>query len=310
MKNKHLVLLFVVALLVGLALREAPWRDTVLFTADLLKIDTTDIQQIQITAPGKAPLYLIRNENGWAAEQDNRHVRLPAHKAHDFLTAIKNLRSLRIIKTSRPDSLGLSDNMAIVASILCSDGKKETIRIGRENTGSAYVQLPNHEGIYLTNIPLRTLFVISINDFRNRTALDFNGVQVTGITLKRPGEKELVFKKDTLNNHWTTPIAAQNCPSDSVQNWLDRLGAFSKLEFADWFDESQADALFHSEWFFDCEMPENSFRIKLFYPGMTRPATNLFGRLVLHSSKNPDNYFAMPYNTLFENDCPFAFFTH
>lgn len=310
MKNKHLVLLFLIALLVGLALREAPWRDTVLFTADLLKIDTSSIQQIQVSAPDKSPIYLIRTENGWAMEQANRHVQLPAHKAQVLLTAIANLRSIRIIKTNRPDTLGFADNRAVVVNIHCNDGKKETIRIGRENAGSAYVELPNHDGIYLTNVPLRSHFLFSINDFRNRSALDFKGIRVTGITLKQPGKKEFAFKKDTLNNYWTAPGATENCPSDSVQNWLNRLGAHSQLEFADWFDESQADALLHSEWFFECELPENSFLIKLFYPGITRPATDLFGRLVLHSSKNPDNYFAMPYNVLFENACPFAFLTY
>jgi hypothetical protein len=199
MKNKHLVFLFLLTLLVGLAVRRAPWRTTTFFQTNLLRLDTAEVQQIQITLPGQSPLFLLRGDAGWSAEQESRSVNMPPELAKKMLLALADLRSIRIAKTTRPDTLGFTPGTAIHLNIILANDQQESLTLGWETVEhsqpATYVQLPKHAGIYLVNNHLRNVFFKHLTDIRNRNLFQFSPSEVQGFSLVGKNLDSLFFQK-------------------------------------------------------------------------------------------------------------------
>jgi hypothetical protein len=305
MKNKHLVLLFLITLAAGIALRKAPWRESVFFEADLLKIDSAAIVQLDITLPKKPPLSLVRHDAGWAAEQSERHTLAPVDKMQELLLAISSLRSSGIHKTSRPDTLGLSENHAIELKIQCRDGRKEVIRMGEDHTYGTYVQLPRHEGIYLCKPGLRALFLLSLDDFRRWKPIDFSTFQLREIVWTSAGEDSIRFKKEETTGRWTNNLNETTWSGDSVQLWLNRLENFRPTVFADWFDETRRADYPTDEWQFAGPAPERSFQIWLYRVSDQQHRRGKREAWVIQHSMQAGAYFECSDTALFRRACPF-----
>lgn len=316
MKNKHLVLLFISTLLVGLAVRKAPWRDSTLFQSNLLKIDTAEVQQIQISLPAQPTLYLLRGDAVWTAEQASRSVVVSPEMVRQILEVLAELRSVRIEKSKMPDTLGFVPGFAIQVSTIQSNKRQESFSIGQEileNTQAAtYIELPKHGGIYLVNKHLRKLFSLSLEHFRNTEIAVFLPEKVRAFTIFGQDADSLYGLKQAGTRQWINADSSQIFPDEQVQNWLINLHQLKGLAFADLFDESQANEYLNTEVQLFLETETMPLTLKIYHVkhghlpeelSEKRTSRRNFCPYVLQSSQNPLNYFEIPDTVLLQQIC-------
>ncbi|MEQ1747044.1 MAG: DUF4340 domain-containing protein [Saprospiraceae bacterium] len=304
MKNKHLVLLFLSVLASGLAARWLPLRYRTFFDSHLLRFDPEAVSRMVVSVPGSPDLFLERIENGWGAEQNGRAAVAPADSVHVLLSALAGVRTFRLIKTDRPDTLGfLPEN---ILHIRLFQGKKlvERIEIGMEQAVpnedvSTYLRLPVHGGVYLVNGQLRRLFRRSLDDFRGTTIFPFAPSTVVRIEVSGPGTDLVLLPKNAPPGLWSDANGSVSVPDSAVLIWLRQVQRLNNLPFADDFDESRdAETQFAAfvlesggqsllVRFFRVQppdLPENPERIRNGHPP---------SEYVVQSSANPLNYFAI-----------------
>ncbi|MDO8368829.1 MAG: DUF4340 domain-containing protein [Saprospiraceae bacterium] len=305
MKNKHLVLLFIITLLIGLAVRRAPWRNDTFFQASLLRLDTAKVQQIQVTLPNQPVLFLLRGDTGWSAEQSDRSANVSADLTQKMLAALADMRSIRIVKTDRADTLGFTRANAIHITIVHGEAQKESLIIGWETVenkqAACYVQLPMHDGIYLVNNHLRNTFAKALSDFRNPTIAQFSPSDVRSFSLYRQNPDSIFFQKNDSTGRWESPAATQNYSSEQVNVWLSKIAGLHDLTFADLFDESHASESFYARinLIFESGVVPLTLSFYHFRPmnvpeewPAKKPDPHQLAPFVLFSSQNPINYFA------------------
>lgn len=237
MKNKHLVLLFIATIIIGLALRHLPWRSTDNFQKNLLPADSSQIVRMEL-----GDLTLIRTETGWAAEQKNRSARVPEALIQPMLAALSPLRSIRIVPTQQPDSFGLSGQKAIAITIYYAENRTEHLRIGQEildqGKPATYILLPRHEGVYLVENALRSPFTKSFDDIRKAAVVDYHTTDVHAFSIETLHADSQFFTYNPQNGRWQSENSVRSISNDSVFAWLSRMEKLPQLPFADLFDET------------------------------------------------------------------------
>ncbi len=306
MKNKHLVVLFFATLAVGLLIRQAPWRRLQIFQADLIGVDTAVVTQISIFRPDRPELLLERTEAGWAATQELRSVKVPAEQISEMLTTLAYAGSVRIVKTDAPDTLGLPAVGSLQIRIYCEKEELENFEIGREimenGRPATYIRLKGHEGIYLVEGRLNSIFQKDVDSFRSKIFAGFDVLSVKEVELWWPKESvaEKVFlQKNDSTGRWTVQgNATPEITGDSMQHWLQSFSLFDNSPFADHFDENHAREALLSRIILRMTSSD-SLALSVFYlkpPDLPEEITVLkAGRLplyVVQSSQNALNYFA------------------
>lgn len=315
MKNKHLVLLFLLTLLIGLSIRQAPWRNATFFQTTLLKLDTATIQQIKITLPAQSPVVFQRGDHGWSAEQEERSVNIPAEKAQEMLQALASMHSIRIVKTRRPDTLGFSPASSIQVAV-SDNTHAEQFEIGLESLENAepssFVHLPKHEGIYLVNNHLRQVFSKTIKDFRDKKIASFNPVEVCSFQIYRSQLDTLIASKTNGEEGWIRANDTQKLDPITIEKWLSGVGGLRNLIFADLFDESHAQENYYAQIRLEFEGGQLPLVLNIYKIQRTYVPEDLSGRkldrrqlapYVIHSSQNPTNYFAFSDTLLLKSLC-------
>jgi len=303
MKNKHLVLLFFATLLIGLAIRQAPWKRNVWVKTHLLSMDTASVQQVQIWSPNQTVLTLTREDQHWVAEQDDRSALVSAAISQQLLAQLADLQSVRIMGLEGADTLGFDPQTAIKISIRGAEQEQSMI-LGWETTengqAATYVKMPIHGGIYLTNKQLRPYFLTKLSDFRDRKMVQFQPSEVQQITWFRSLSDSIVH--DLAADHWQMRDSTQAFTLTQVAEWLDKIAHLPTLPFADFFDESLANETHFAALRLRREPPQETIFLQIHrlnaphipeilprkHPGWV-PGISF----VLHSSQNPINYFSM-----------------
>lgn len=312
MKNKHLVLLFLATLLIGLAVRRAPWRDSTFFQTNLLKLDTAEIQQVQITLPAQQTLFMLRGDAGWSVEQAERSVAVPSAEIVPILEALAEMRSIRIVKTRRPDTLGFTPGNAIQISITLSDARQEVLSLGWETLENAqpttFVQLPQHEGIYLVNNHLRNIFTKKLSNFRNSTIARFLPKDVIRFTITGKTLDTLAFQKNDSSGVWESTRARHTLPDESIQIWLAKVARINGLGFADLFDDSHTSETTHAQISLALKNQPDPLVLRIYYfqmSGIPEKQSGIPGAIsyVIHSSQNQTNYFELTDTSLLRQLC-------
>jgi hypothetical protein len=316
MKNKHIVLIFILTLLLGLAVRRAPWRSATFFQTSLLKLDTANVQQIQITLPGKPTLFLQREDHGWSAEQEERSVRVPSDIAQKMLSVLTDIRSIRVAKTEQPDTLGFSTKSSIQLTVIHTGMQQEKLMIGCETIeneqAATYVQLPDHAGIYLVNSQLRGVFSKALNDFRTRTIAQFDPNAVKRFSIFKLGIDSLVFQKSDSMDVWINRISSKSISNEEAKSWLSQIARLNGLSFADLYDESHANEVVYAWIQLNFEGQADPLSLKIYRQDhlnvpeilpARKPERRQLSLFVLHSSQNPNNYFSLADTLLMNQIC-------
>lgn len=316
MKNKHLVLIFVLTLLIGLAVRRAPWKLTSFFQAELITMDTSAIHQIEIQRAQTPSLLLLRGDEGWQAEADERSVKVPTTDMQTMLSALKDMRSVQIIKTDRPDTLGLGAYQSIRLTLEDADQQKDALIIGRSTPlgqgRGCYIQLPRHLGIYLVDRDLHAAFSKSMDDFRPKNILNFPTDSLTAVTIYIPSSDTMMYQKNDSSGVWESRPEGAPLTMEQQQKWLNTLGQLHDLPFADQFDESRAAENLFAEIKLELNPETPPLNLEIYrFSALNLPeetAGKAFTKhslptFVLRSSQNPLNYFAVEDSLLIHQIC-------
>jgi hypothetical protein len=317
MKNKHLVFLFLATIAFGLLARRSPWFKKNIFQTDLIAVDTAGLTQISIFRPGQPELLLERTEAGWAAGQEIRAVTVRPEHIAPVLAALSAVRSLRIIKTNRPDTLGFSEKNRLQVVVFRDKEMLEQFEIGDEilenGQPATFIHLNRHEGIYLVQNHLRGIFSKNLDDFRENGVSDFDPAAVKGIVVEwwENGLKVRypIYKNDSTAQ-WNPPgEGLPEIAGDTVQNWLHLFSRLKGSPFADNFDESRAHKALISRITLLLSSSD-SLVFRVFYvkpPDLPEelPLSKVkeLPLYVLHSSQNPVNFFAPPDTLLLRRIC-------
>lgn len=314
MKNKHLVLIFFTVLALGYATRWLPVRYRSFFESNLLLVDTATAQRITVSVPGKPDLFLERVESGWSAEQHGRTVPVSADTMSAMLDLLANLSAFQVLKTTRPDTLGLTAENALRVRVLHTNNQTEQVEIGAEGIlgGNAwtYLRLPAHGGIYQVPGRLRSPLARTLDDFRSPTILPAPPEATSQIALTWPPDTTVVWEKQDSTGRWGLQNTPLSLSADSVLNWLSLFNRLNGSPFADHFDESSESETLYATIVLGNRSPQT---LRFFYlkpPDAPEDLTPLRLRgirmlpsYVVHASINPLNYFAVTDTALVQRIC-------
>lgn len=312
MKNKHLLILFLATAALGLLARRFPWFRAHVFQTDLIAVDTTSVTQISVFQSGEPELLLERTEGGWAAAQEMRAVTVAQEHIAPVLAALSSIRSLRIVRTAMPDTLGFSGKKRVQVVVLKEGDLLEQFEIGDEilenGQPATFIRLNRHEGVYLVESHLRGIFSKNLDDFRENTIARFDPSTVRAVALERPDSMPVFFQKNDSTGYWETPGKVA-FPNDSVQIWLNLFTRLNGSPYADHFDESRARETLDSRITLYLATSD-SLVFSVFYvkpPDLPEelPLSKIktLPLYVLHSSQNAANYFAPPDTALLRRIC-------
>lgn len=316
MKNKHLVLLFVATIAVGWLLRQAPWRTTTWFQTELIQVDTARISQLRLLLPGQSELLLERTETGWAALQEGRSVVVTPADMIPMLAALVAIRAVRVVKTRQPDTLGLSASSGLQVTVFQDDQRREEFWIGREilenNVPVTFVRLAGHAGNYLVERHLRSIFNRRLEDFRPTRICRFLPADVRTLTVEWPAQNWLLLLRRDSTGQWRDTETDSLRTDSAVQAWLRPLARLQRQPYADYFDDSRARETLRTRITLGFEAPTPPLTLRLFQIDPTDLPENISelyqektwpARFVLHSSQNPQNYFALTDTLLAQQIC-------
>ncbi|MCK6691087.1 MAG: DUF4340 domain-containing protein [Thermoanaerobaculia bacterium] len=307
MKNKHLVLLFLIVLTLGL-LRYLPVRYRPVFHNDLIRVDTVAMTQCIVVVPGQSEISIERSETGWVADQNGRVAPLTGADMAPLLEALAGIRALRRVKTGLPDSLGFTPGQQLKVQIFNGKRLMEYFELGHElrtnDQPATYLRLPMHKGVYLAEGHLRRLFTRTLDDFRPKSVLWVSPASVRSIGIwQAQADTLIVFEKNDSLRCWGAINFPYTLSDDSVQNWLGLLHRLNGSPFADNFDESQdKDSRLAAFYLKTADSSELALQFYLLKPpnipedlsGLRRQHWQHLPVYVVHSSQNPMNYFAAP----------------
>lgn len=305
MKNKHLVLIFLIVLLSGLLLRHVPWRCKTSVQSPLLKAPVEAVYRVHIRRRGQPDFLLEHTATGWVAEQGGRTVPVPMDTALAWVRLLAQPRSLTPLSEEDPmAALRLSSLLRLEVS--AHHRPPLVLEIGPETAASDGVQtivrFPQHKGIYRASGALRTPFERTLDDFRHRQVLSFPLANLCRLEIRWSADSSVFLEKDdsldwrVIDSKRTEPLSA------SVQYWLNAVERLRNLPFADFFDENlEGRGPLLTAIFIACDGQTLTLRLFDLQPSdMPEDVGVLLNQGIktpppyaLHSSANPHNYFAL-----------------
>lgn len=307
MKNKHLVLLFLFVLLLGLISRWLPVHYQSYFSTKLIKANADVVNKLVVKKTGSPDLILERLQGKWLAQQNGRSTSVSAKEVTDMIHQLTGISSFQLLKTSQADTLGLNPENALMVTLFQLNGTTEALAIGRESVENdqpvTFIQLPNHAGMYKVPGHFRAAFSRNLNGFRLKTVAQFEPEAIQKIGIQPAGALPVYVQAADSSGQWTTPNREFSIPPEAILNWLKQFQRLEDCPFADFFDESRTVETLHTTIFLGVEsgkfltlrffyvnppnVPEDISRVQN-AEYQNRPA------YVVHSSQNPANYFLIP----------------
>jgi hypothetical protein len=305
MKNKHLVLLFLLVLLLGYVGRRLPWRCQSDLRSRLVPAPEA-VYRIQVSRGGQPDLFLERTAAGWVAEQEGRVVPVNSDTMAALLGMLGQTTSFTPLR-EKEGAAAFASVPPIHLRFSLKDRAEVSLELGLEVQAPdgpwTLVRFTQHEGVYRVRNAFRTLFDRTLDDFRSRELLPFSVEQMCRVALHwLPGSSVFWEKNDTAAWQKAGDASFARNPLP-LQYWLNAVAQLHNLPFADFFDESREE-----EWlrltatltacdgraftlrFFVLEPPDIPEDIHL----LRRQGMQSLPRYVVHSSINPHHYFVLP----------------
>lgn len=311
MKNKHLVLLFILTVIIGLALRNAPWRETAYFQKKLLKADSSDIVRLQFSG-----LTLIRTETGFVAEQNNRSTRVPSSEMTPILAALNDLTSIRIVQTQQPDTCWLNNKLGIAVVVFYGSHKTEGIILGKETLEqgkpATYLSLSNNKGVYLVENALRGIFSKTLDDFRKSAVVKYHTSDAYSFSIETANADTLSAIYSKESSRWQLDNSYRSLSNDSVMVWLQKMEKLPQLPFADLFDETHEGKQLYARIRLDMNGQPDPLWVyiyRLHTPSLPEELPDLkpndprLAPYALYFSPYPTNYYALSDTTFLRQIC-------
>ncbi len=305
MKNKHLVLIFLVVLLAGLLLRHVPWCCKASVQSPLLKAPVEAVYRIYIRRPGQPDFLLEHSATGWMAEQGGRTLPVPTDTALVWVRLLAQPFSLTPL-SEEDAAAALEMSSFLRLEVLAHHRPPLILEIGQETTGPdgvhTIIRFPQHKGIYRASGALRTPFDRTLDDFRHRQVLSFPLVNLCRLELRWSADSSVSLEKNDSLGWRVIDGKRVEMARASVPYWLNAVEQLGNLPFADFFDESlETHSLLLTAIFTACDGQTFTLRLFELHPSdmpedvglLLSQGIRIPPRYALHSSANPHNYFVL-----------------
>ncbi len=258
------------------------------FQADLVRIDTAQIDRIVIAMPDEPEFTLTRQEDGqwWVT---NGKVSAPAlHSVvNPMLHTLTRIRAQRVAakKPERWKDYQVDSSQGTRIQVYRGNKLLEDFVVGKFNfdpqlqSATAYLRLGNQPEVFAVDGFAVMNLAQDFDSFRRKTITRFQRKEVTSVRLQ--GEPAWELQKDS------TRWLLNGMPADSAQvaRYLNSLASVSGHEFADDFDPNVAGnpkmVLYIEQ---NASPPQ--IEVKCWHDTLRAQP------FVIHSSMNPDAFFA------------------
>ncbi|MBL7828561.1 MAG: DUF4340 domain-containing protein [Saprospiraceae bacterium] len=233
MKNKHLLFIFLLVLLLGLVARYAPWFKSDRIHRALIQTNAREVTGILVQSPGNQELKLQQTEYGWLAIQDEYTLQTSDSIVQWMLQPFVNLQALRIVNTQEPDTFGFD----LKVSLEHKHGAQEVFSLGKEvmeaGAVATFIRLEKHGGIYLATGHLRPRFYLNISHFKSRRVINNPPETWNRVRFIRPGKDTSFFVCQDSTNRWLRMDSLSIAVIDTMPGkWPEAIESLNQLTFA------------------------------------------------------------------------------
>jgi hypothetical protein len=290
MKNKHLVLIFLLlAVAVYLSRKQFNKRESSFETA-LIVVDTARLDRVLIQAPDEQEFSLTKAQHGWILSDGVRSVPADPIAVSKLLSTISRLES-RHMATKNKDLwplYGVSEQTATRIQFFNDKGKSGDFLLGKDDfdptTQSviSFIRPFGELAVYVVDGSATMLIGKSFDSYRNLTLCKMTRAMVVDEFKWQLPDTAFVFFKDSSG--WKV---GENTPLDSmeIEDYLNTFRNISAETFADDFDETSTEESFHSRLTLKGRQIRDSIVISCYR------SPEKEGHFIFNSSQNPRAFF-------------------
>ncbi len=294
--NRTLLIIFLALLGIYGISKLAGGRKTRSFKAELVRVDTTDVDRIVIQAPGE-PEFTLTLQDGGKWYVTNGKVSAPALRSvvTPLLATLTEIRAQRVAAKSPERWKDYQVDSTQGTRIRVYDGNRllEDLVVGKFNfdpqlqSATAYVRLGEAPEVYAVDGFVAMNLAQDFDSFRKKTITKLDRNALTRIACQ--GEPAWELRRDSTR--WL--LDGEPADSTAVARYLSSITTVSGHEFADDFDPNVAGT------------PEKVLRItrKDSQPEVVIECwrdTTREKPFVIHSSLNPDAFFTSDSSGVFK----------
>lgn len=222
------------------------------FKEQILMADTADIKSITILPRLETArkLTLARTESGWEVSKGDKTVKADEASVASILEQLAALKPLRVAATKSDQwrDYELTDSLATVVTISFGKRKKQQVYLGKfnykqpqgQNPYAMYGQQPRgtmttavrtsgDKNTYIVDGFLGMTFNRDINDFRNKTVLRSNAIDLTKLSFSYPADSSF----DMVKEAGVWKVAGVAADSAEVANYVNAISHLNSYSFAD-----------------------------------------------------------------------------
>lgn len=306
MKNKHLVLIFLLLVAAVILSRKQFGKRERSFEAVLIEADTSALSAIVLTPPDGDEFSLSKEAKGWIISDGVRSAAASPEQIAKLLSSLQLIESRQIASKNRDQwkAYGVDEQQGFRVRLYRSSKVLYDFMLGREDFE------PQNQSIitYLRMTGENTVFVADgaqvmsvgrdFDSYRNRVLLRMKrDMEVTEFSWESP---DTAFSFVRTSAGWV--LGDSLLDSMAVENYLNVLRNISGDQFADDFDEMQAEQYFHKTLTMKGKNIPESFVIQCFHDSLRQPP------FLIRSSQNARSFFKSDSTGLYQKVFPDAFY--
>ncbi len=301
-KDRTILLLVVIGLVIYGITRYAPSRRPPDFQADLIRTDSTAITSISITPPGGQPeIALRRTDARWIVSNGRMDLIARPEVVSGLLQTLAHIPTTRIATQDARQWMeyGVDERSAIRIRVYENRRLREDFFVGKteilaDTVRVSYLRLASAKEVYVIPEDLASRFALRFNDFRSNRLLQLPAAaDVIGWEWQSP---DTALYLQRTNAGWY--LNDQPLDSLRVMGYLHSLQAVHGDTFADDFDEVLGAGLLFRTLIFHARNEPEAIVVQCYRDTLrTLP-------FIIHSRQYPEAYFACDslgaYQTLFK----------
>ncbi len=304
--NKTLIIILVVLLGFFALLQINNKKKESTLRRDLVDIDTAKVTAVYLypQADKGKELLFRRTDKGWTISNEGKEAPVEPSTMRRLLGAIKEIRPQQLVAVGKEKWSEYHVDDSLATRVRVMEGKKEKVSLyigkftverpsgnnpyaygGRNVSGKSYVRAEGDDAVYAVEGFLPMTFNQGFDAWRNSQFVEINRSRINRITFTYPADSGYVLHNDSTGWHWRL----ENVKPDSVamNKYLSTISYRRYNRFADDFKPS-GEALFTI-----------TIEGKDMQPVVLKAYSDERYHLVLHSSQNPETYFADKDSTIF-----------
>ena len=291
MKNKTLLLIFLILLSVFLISQYAFERKTRSFKTALIQVDTAAITSIRLypKSDNQKEILLKKENDFWVATQDNVTTEANAGAINALLRNLALIKTKRVAakKAEKWSEYEMEEGKGSRVKVYKGDKLLEDFTVGRFNfnqqtrSGTSYVRLEEGDEVYAIDGFLSMTIGQGFESYRNKDFLNINKEQINKIAFSSNGIATSFLKE---GDYWMKDGIKMD--STLMSDYLSDIQSIVGTTFVDDFEETQNRQLLFNTLSLEGTGITTPIIIKAFRD------TTRAEPYILQSSQNQNSYFA------------------